>query len=715
MALIGKIREKAGWAIGLIALGLGLFIVGADFFGPNSRLFSNDAKVGEIAGQNIDAKDFEAQVEQIKANLAMQGQAPDEQQTQQIREQVWQEMIFRYAYQPQFDDLGIAVTPEEREDMIVGDNIHPIIRQTQVFQNPATGQFDKNMLNRYLDYVESDTARPQDKQLWENFVVNQLPQTRLREKYDNLLRNSLYVTQAEAQREYEAQTAKADAKYVYIPYYSIPDSTVKVTDDELQTYLTEHRNLYKGDETRSLEYVTFPVMPSAKDSADLKKELIDLSRQLALAPNDSSFAVAESEVEVPGNGGYQVIGQLPQEIQSTVSTLITGSINGPFQDGNEYYIFKYGGSKDDSVPSLRASNLLIDARKGQVSDSARAEAKKKAEEVLKQIQAGASFEALAQQYNTDATRQTGGDLGWFSKTGQMIKPFEDAAFSFNGTGLIPRVVETDFGYHIIKITQPKTYKKYKVSVIRKAITSSEATRNEVYRKASLFASQVNDAASFKAAVKKDPTLSSYTADRIQPQATSINTLTQAREIVQWAFNDERKVSDVSKQLFELNEPDQYVVAVLTSKSAKGAPSVDAYRAELTSKVRNQKKAEQIISKLGNASGTLESIAQKYGAQAQVLTGTDITLASNSLPSVGLEPAALGKALGLKAGQRSKPIKGENGVVIIEATRQTPAPQIADYTQYKNQLKQNKSFSVTYLAGEAIKEKSKIEDERYKFY
>ncbi|MDJ1502581.1 peptidylprolyl isomerase [Xanthocytophaga agilis] len=713
MAVIGKIREKAGWAIGLIALGLGLFIVGADFFGPKSNLFSNDAEVGKIAGHGISAKEFEAEVEQIKATMAMQGQNPTEQQLQQIREQVWQDMIFRYAYQPQFEKLGIGLSPEERDDMIAGDNIHTSIKQTQVFQN-ASGQFDRTMLDRYLDYIESDSARPQDKQLWENFIVNQLPQMRMREKYDNLLRTSLYVTQAEAQHEYEAQVAKVDAKYIYVPYYSIPDSTIKVSDDELKTYLSAHKNQYKGDETRSLKYVTFPIMPSAKDSADLKSQLVDLAKQLAVAPNDSSFAIAESEIEVPGNGSYQVIGALPQEIQNTISTLIPGSINGPFQDGNEYYIFKYDGAKDDSIPSLRASHILFNLPKG-ASDSVKAQTRKQAEDVLKQIKDGASFEALAQQYGSDGTAQRGGDLGWFSKNGQMVKEFEGPIFSFNGSGLLPNLVETEYGYHIVKVTQPKTYKKYKVAVIRKSIVPSEATRNEVYRKASAIGSQAKDIASFEEAVKKDPTLSAYTADRLQPQATSINTLVNARSIVQWAFKDDTKVGTVSTELFELDNPNQYVIAVLTGKSEKGSPSVDAYRAELTNKVRNQKKAEQIISKLGDLSGTLDAIAQKYGAQAQVLTGTDITMGSNSLPSVGMEPAALGKAFGLKVGQKSKAIKGENGVIVMEVTKQTPAPQIADYTQYKTQLKQNKSFSVTYLAGEAIKEDADIEDLRYKFY
>ena len=185
--------------------------------------------------------------------------------------------------------------------------------------------------------------------------------------------------------------------------------------------------------------------------------------------------------------------------------------------------------------------------------------------------------------------------------------------------------------------------------------------------------------------------------------------------MQWAFNDERKVGDVSTQLFDMTEPDQYVVAVLTGQSSKGVPSVDAYRAELTNKVRNQLKAEQIVKKLAGLSGTLDAMAQKYGSQAQVVAATDLTLAANTIQNIGLEPAAMGKAFGLKPGQRSKPLAGENGVLVVETTKQTPAPQIADFTQYKTQLKQSKSYSVGYLAGEAIKEKAKVEDTRYKFY
>ena len=720
MAVIGKIREKAGWAVGLIAIGLAFFIVGSDLLGPNSMFLNNEAEVGKIAGTKITAKDFEAEVEKIKANYAMQGMNPTDEQAQQIREQVWQEMIFRNAYRNDFEKLGLDVTEDELTDMVQGDHIHPSIQQTPIFQNQMTKQFDKGLVVQYLKYIGSDTVQPQQAAMWNNFEA-QLPQMRLREKYENLLKNSLYVTQAEAQREYESQTAKVDARYLYVPYYSIPDTTVKVTDDQLTTYLSAHRNLYKGEETRSLEYVAFPVLPSKKDSADLYTEIKDLSKQMAVATDDSLFAVGNSDVEVPGNGSYQVIGQLPEQIQNNISTYITGGVYGPFQEGSEYLIFKYGGSKEDTVASARASHILFRADKA-APDSVKAEARRKAQDVLVQLRNGASFEQLAQQFGTDGTAAKGGDLGWFSQNGQMVKPFENAVFSFNGSGLIPNLVETDFGYHIIKVTQPKTNRKYKLAMIRKAIGVSETTRNEVYRRASVFAAQAgefsaqtNDVAAFKAAIKKDPTLTSYTADRIAPQANSINTLQKAREIVQWAFNDERKVGDVSTQLFDMTEPDQYVVAVLTGQSSKGVPSVDAYRAELTNKVRNQLKAEQIVKKLAGLSGTLDAMAQKYGSQAQVVAATDLTLAANTIQNIGLEPAAMGKAFGLKPGQRSKPLAGENGVLVVETTKQTPAPQIADFTQYKTQLKQSKSYSVGYLAGEAIKEKAKVEDTRYKFY
>jgi len=295
----------------------------------------------------------------------------------------------------------------------------------------------------------------------------------------------------------------------------------------------------------------------------------------------------------------------------------------------------------------------------------------------------------------------------------MVKPFESAVFGATANGLIPRLIETDFGFHIIKVTQPKTNTLYRVAAIAKTITPSQVTRDEALRKADQFASDVSTKEAFETKVKEDKSLVVATADRIPENSNQINALTDARAVVRWAFDDKTDINAVSEP-FEIG--DQYVIAVLTNKTAKNDVNVADYRNELTTKVRNNLKAEQIISKLGNVNGTLEAMAQKYGAGALVETVPDVNLATGFLRSAGVDPVALGTAFGLKPGkQHSKPIVGEGGVLVLETTKLTPAPPVADYTLYKTQLQQNTTSRTSFYINEAIKEAAKVDDRRAKFY
>jgi peptidyl-prolyl cis-trans isomerase D len=708
MALINKIREKSGWAIGFIAIGLGLFIVGSDLLGPGGTngVFGNDEKIGEIAGEKITLQEFQAELQQTQANYAMQtGRNPSEAEMGGMRDQAWNQLIFRTAYQEQFNKLGLAVTDDELEDMVQGSHVHPVIKQT--FVNPTTKEFDKALVIRYLQSLRSDSISPQQRAAWETFE-QQLGPERLRSKYENLLKNTAYVTKAEAKREYEAQTAKANASVLYVPFYSVPDSTVKVTDEQLQTYLNEHKEEYKGEDFRRIEYVAFSILPSKQDSADLYNEIKEDTKGLATAPNDSAYAAARTDVPFPGT--YRPIGELPQEVQDNIATFIEGGMYGPYREGDTYSIYKLADIKDDTTFSTRASHILFRADSAAGGD---AEALRKAREVLAQIKAGASFEEMARVHGTDGTAQSGGDLGWFTR-GRMVKAFEDAVFNFNGIGLLNQPVKTDFGYHIIKVTQPKTNRLYKLYAIKKSISASDATRDEAYRKASAFLSNSDNLEGFRAALKKDPTLSANIAERVRPNDNFVNTLNDARGIVRWAFNDDTDVNTVAKEIFELEN--QYVVAAVTGGGEKDKPSIEAFRNELTTKVRNQLKSEQIMKKLGtNVTGPLDAAAQKYGAQAQVMPVTDATLATNSLQNIGYDPTAVGRIFGIKQGARSKPFAGENGVLVIEVTGLTPAPEIADYSQYRNQLQQNNGSRATYFLAQAIQEDADIEDYRYKFY
>jgi peptidyl-prolyl cis-trans isomerase D len=705
MALITKIREKSGIAAAAIAISLILFLIGGDIFQGRSSFFGGSKDVvGEIGGEKIKYQDFQSKVEEISQQYTQQsGRGPGEQELSMIRDQVWNQYIMDFAYGKEYEALGLAVSPAELVDMVQGNNIHPSVRQQ--FTNPQTGQFDKNYVIQFLKNFK--TLPPAQQQAWVNFEKS-LSQDRLRTKYENLLKLSTYTTNVEAQKEYNAQTAKVDARYLFVPYYSVADSTIKVTDSQLEDYLSSHKDLFKGQNTRSIQYVTFPIIPSKLDTASFYNDLKRLAKELAVAKNDSAFAMMNSDVKTPY---YSTLAEIPEAVKGQLGNMTPGGIYGPFKNGLSYSIYKYGGIQKDSLYTVRASHILINAPKD-ASDSVKASARKRAESILAQIKGGASFEAMAQQFGTDGTAQQGGDLGYFKNNGGMVKPFENAIFGFSGTGLLANVVETDFGYHIVKVTEAKTNTRYKLAAINRTIAPSQSTMDEVLRKADAFAVENTSKDAFEASLKKDKTLLMLRGDRILEGATSFNNLQNARDIVRWAFNDDTKVGDIS-DVFQ--NDNQYIVALLTGSTDKDNVKVDDFREELTAKVKGDLKAEKITEKLAGISGTLEQIAQKYGAGALVETASDLTLAQGVLTSAGADPTALGKAFGLKAGKRSKPFKGEAGVFVMETIKSTPAPAIADLTLYKNSAKMLATQRASFYINEAIKENAKIVDSRAKFY
>lgn len=705
MALINKIREKSGIAVTVIAISLILFMVGGDLLGPNSMLGgSSNQVVGEIAGKEINIKDFQSRVDGFRQNYeAQSGRSLNENELASLRDQAWNQFVVDIAYKKEFEGLGLTVTDDELVDMVQGNHISPSI--LQAFSDPTTGRFDKNAVINYLKNLK--TLPIEQQKSWENFEKS-LREERTRTKYENLLRLSTYIPKAQSEKEYVAQNTKATLRYLYVPYFSVVDTTIKVTDAQLEGYLKAHRKEYKGTDTRSIEYVTFPVQPAKDDSSALYTEIKELARGLASAQNDSAFASMNSDIPLPINMSFA---NMSDQLKEAVKTFVPGGVYGPYREGNTYFIYKYDGTRVDSVSSARASHILIRAENQ--SDSAKAAARTKAEGILAQIRAGANFEALAATSSADpGSAQRGGDLNYFQNNGAMVKPFEEAVFSATSTGLIPRLVESQFGFHIIKVTATKSNTLYRIAAIGKTIAPSQATRDEAYRKADEFANSVKTKEQFNEAVKKNKALVVATANRIPESATNINAIQNGRDIVRWAFKDDSKINSVS-QVFETEE--QYIVAVLVGKSDQEDVKVDDFRDELTTKVRNQIKSEQITAKLKGASGDLETIAKKYGAGALVESATDISLATGFLTSAGFDPIALGKAFGLKPGQKSGVFTGENGVFIMELIGKTDAPKIADFTQYKTQLTQSLESRMSYLVNEAIRENAKIEDRRAKFF
>jgi parvulin-like peptidyl-prolyl isomerase len=402
---------------------------------------------------------------------------------------------------------------------------------------------------------------------------------------------------------------------------------------------------------------------------------------------------------------------LAPALSDRLSSLQKDSVYGPYSDGANYSLYKIIKIESDTNYSVRASHILL--RADAQTPEAKEVAKKKAQDILNQIKGGASFAEMAKLHGTDGTASRGGDLGWFGK-GQMVGAFEKACFAPSAPGLLPNLVETEFGFHIIKITAAKTNKKFLVGTVVFNIEPSEETTDSVYAKADHFAGSVKDTAQFNADVLKlsvKGKVQKYEQKNVGQNDPGLSSLQNAREVIRWAFNT-ADLGDVSPVFTVENK---FVVAILTGERDKGTASVDDVREDVKRKVLSEKKGVIISEKLAALSGSFADIAKKYGTQAQTGTAPDVTLASAILSSMGYDPLATGVAFGLKKGTQSKPVVGENGVSIVKLVLVTVAPDIADYNTYTTQALSSRTGRIDYQSDEALKFFADIDDERYRVY
>lgn len=710
MALIGTLRNKMGtWVVIFVFVAIVAFILN-DLLGNNSILFNNK-DVGKIAGHSVSLEEYQAAVQEREQNYMLNfGRQPGDREMTTLRQQAWEMLILRYAIQKQFQKVGVTVTTDEVEDMIWGKNVDDNLKQTPLFTNPQTGKFEKERVIRYLnEFNTPPPADPQTQAMWQEqrtrweIFQRDLGPGRQRIKYENLLLKTNYVTTAEAEREYHNQTDVAEVKYIYIPYYSVPDSAAKASDDDLKGYYDQHKDRFKTEATKDLKYVSFPVVPSSADTLAIVDDLKRVATELVQTEDDSAYAAANTD----GQSSYAKYnaGNLPAYLNA--GSLKQGLVIGPVLDGDTYKVVKVTAITKDTVFSARASHILI--KWENETPEAKKAAKEKARKILKEIKDGASFAAKAREHGTDGTATKGGDLGWFS-SGTMVKPFEEAVFKATKPGLLSDVVETDFGYHIISVTNTKDNVAFELAIVERGITPSDVTTNEAYRKAEIFAADLSGVEEFDEKAKKEG-LNVTDAKNITAGERRIGTLGDARQIVQWLFRD-ASVGKVSEVFDQHNE---YVVAVMTGETEKGFKPLDVVKDEITPEVQKEVKSKIIISKLKGLTGTLEEIAKVYGPDAGVYSSSDLKTTTTNLPGAGFDPTAAGVAFALENGKRSAPFKGENGVLLMELLNKTTAPAIADYSAYKLPIQQNIQSRSSFSIAEAIKENSNIVDKRYKFY
>lgn len=703
MALIKQIRQRTGLAIGVIAGGLILFLLGGDLLSPNSSFFNpNQNIVGEIAGEEITLEEYSAMVEEYKLSFQQRtGRVPSEPEMVSVREQAWQALIVERVFDEEYEKLGLTVTPAELVDMVQGKNIVPELRAQ--LTNPQTGQFDKTQLVSFLQSLE--TADPAQQAAWAQ-QEQLFAQARKRVKYDNLLATSEYATTAEAKLEHKSANSIADASVLFISYASaIADSEVTITDSDLSAYFNKHKEKFKVGNSANLEYVSFSILPSGQDSAEVISRINQLTEELKTAENDSTFVSRNSEVQLP----YITLmpgDQMPANLTSNVDAPEVGQTYGPFITANSTYVSYKVSDQYQGTPRMRASHILFSTEG--MDEAGKANVKAEAERVLADIKANDNFEISARQYGQDGTAQNGGDLGWFAKE-DFVEPFANAVYAANSVGLLPNVVETEYGYHIIKVTELPQSTYTKLAVLELELVASDVTRNDAFRNADAFAAESGNRNEFT----ENATENGYRilqANNVDATSRNINNITNAREVVIWAFGD-ASAGEVSP-VFELENA--YVVASLVSRKEEGDASLDDVKDQVRQLVMNEKKAEMIKEKLAGKT-TLEEMKAVF-PDASINEAPGLRLSVSVVPGVGFAPRLIGSIFGLQSsGQLTQPVQEDIGVLVARLNSLTPSSEIGDYTSYQAQLSQSGSQRMTYQIMMALQDLAKVKDYRYKFF
>lgn len=702
MALIKQIRQRTGLAIGVIAGGLILFLLGGDLLSPNSSLLGGSQNVvGEIAGEDITYEEYVAKIEEFRVAYQQRtGRAPAEVEMVSVREQAWQAMIVEKVFQEEYEELGLTISSAELVDMVQGKNIVPELRQQLI--NPQTGEFDKSQLISFLQSLE--TADPAQQAFWAQ-QEQLFADSRLRVKYDNLVATSEYASTAEAKMEYKAANSTAEVSVLHIPYSAVAPSEVEVTEAELEDYLSKNKEKFERGAFANIEYVNFSILPSREDSADVIANIQQLTEELRSTSDDSAFVTRNSEVRP----AFLTIGpgeELPEDLTTNVDNIVEGETYGPFVTANSSYASYKITDQYEGTPRMRASHILFTT--DGMDDAAKAEVRSQAEEVLADLKEGGDFAQAAAQYGQDGTSQQGGDLGWFAQE-EFVEEFADATFARNSTGLLPNLVETEYGYHIIEVTELPQTGYTKVAVLQLELIASDATRNEAFRNADTFSAESGNRNEFS----ENALEGNYRilqANEVQPSARNLNNLTNAREVIRWAFS-EASQGEVSP-VFELDN--SYIVASLVSKKEEGEVELDDVREQVEEQVRNEKRAKIIMDAIAGKT-TLEEMKAVYPDDASINEIPDLKLSASVLSGIGFAPKAIGSVFGLEQGQISQPIQEDIGIIVSKLNALTPAGEIGDYTAYQAQLTQGAAQRTSYQVMMALQDLANVKDYRYKFF
>ena len=702
MAAIEKIRRRSGLLIAIIGIALLAFVL-QDLFQSQGR--STGPSVAVVDGEKISVRDYEQAKEK---NLESRKSSTNNNnlssaETYSIYNSTLEEMIKENIMTKEYDAAGIGITAEELLDQMTGENPHEWIVQSF---SDANG-FDPQRVTQYLQNLNDLPADYYNR--WLDFE-KALKQNRLETKFNNLLKASFLLPTPLAQKYYENKNTKASADVIALRYTTIPDSTVTVTDADNKAFYEENKYRYETDERRDIEYVVFDIKPSLEDRQEALKFVEDMKHEFQVTENVISFVNANSDKRYDSTwvGRSDVSEQVEKAVFDSDNGI--GYVFGPFESEDAFNLVRIVDMQS-RPDSLKASHILIgyQGAYGSQDTISKEQAEAKANELLAQIKATKDndelFAELAGQYNTDATKDKGGDLDWFLD-GQMVPEFNDYVMS-NPVGSLG-VVETPFGYHVVKVTgktQPQP--KARLAYLTHEITSSTKTYQNIYAQANKFVTENRTYDQFNKAIEEQG-LTKRTMPRMNKSTYQIAGIDNPREIVRWAFDEKTKKGDVSEKIFELDN--MLVVAALTGVVHEGYAPLEAIIDQAKYQILNKKKGEIAVEKMKACGNDVDRMIKELGAEST--TVSDISIDSRVLGNFGVEADIVGTLLGMKEGQETGPIAGNSSAFIIKNVKFTVP---AETTNYSDIVREKTSQFTNKVGGgavyNALRNQAKIKDNR----
>ena len=724
MALIGKIREKSWLLVAVIGIAMLAFILGDfDFFkdGPREDAYG----IGTVEGEIVNEQEYEKLLNNARQNIfqSKQQQNPGqraeftEQDEKNARRQAWQAVTAGMLVDKELEQIGLIVDEFELENVLYGQNGFDPSQFSSQFKDSVTGEFAPDQLRQALNQLE-ESNEPEQIERYKS-IMDYVRELRITEKYSALLEAGVHATTLEGKSEYEAKKTVKNVAYVYQNFTKVPQDAIgEISDEDVKSYYEKHKDdeKYKQKASRKLSYFAIPVAPGKADSAKVMDILQSAKEKFQKTTNDSLFVLRYSDVKefksdstamarpaAPGEQGPTY----PMSIAEEIESANPGDVVGPYISRNGMKISKVLRFAEEKTATVR--HILLKAS----GDDEMANAKKKADSIIRVIRSKNNFEEMVTEFSEDpGSVNNGGKYENFTE-GKMVPAFNDFSFE-KPIGTLGKV-ETNFGIHIIEVLGREATKRPILANIVKNVEPSKTTIDDVKSIASDYIYQLDEKITGKTitekrtifdtfAVENGYTVRSLTTQDENPQINGFGDLAQG-DLLRLAYQEESKEGELSSA--PIRDDHRIVIAMLSDIIEEGAPEFEAVEAKMKSEVRKEKQAQYLIDQMAGRDD-LEELAREMNARYE----TEGLTFSASNVAVGREPQIIGTAFsGLIDGQKSVPVIGNSGVFVLRVESTQPAEETTDYSTEITQIESQRRTTVSQRYRSALLNSADVIDNR----